>query len=375
MLSSKALLEVDLTLLKKNCAVLKELSQNSFFCPMVKSEAYGHGLLAISKALISSGVKQLGVVTVSEARQIREKFSEVDVLVFGPVLNQENLDWICKNGIVLVVNNWKDLKYLAQKKSARIHLKWDSGFSRLGFSISEKDAVKKFLDQHPQIQLEGLCSQLLSGEEVGWEDSPSFHQMEKMEMLKSSFPKLPLHLFNTVALMSLYAHEQPSLGVRPGIGLYGVKPQIKCLNQKARQKWEDLVLQPVSSLKGFLVNVRQIESGARVSYDGTWVAQRDTILATVSLGYGDGVLRSLSSQGQVLFRETLVPIVGRICMDFFMVDVTDVVEELPQLGEEVVIFGKQGKSFLSIEEQSKKAGTIPYEFFVRLGHQVDRVYV
>ncbi|MCY4513099.1 MAG: alanine racemase [Bdellovibrionales bacterium] len=376
-MAPSAILEINLKALKENCSILKKLSGANFFCPMVKTQGYGHGIVPVTQALFAVGVEQVGVVAVSEARALRKALpNTLDILVFGPVLNKEDLDWLYENKCVLVANNWKDLEYWSKKGPSRIHVKFDTGFSRLGFHISEAEILKTFFIKHPHIRAEGLCSQLLSGEELGQETSASYRQMERMEHLISLFSFKANHLFNTAALLSSVCYGgKMNFGSRPGIGLYGIKPKIIFTGIEREKKWKEISLKPTSSLKSRIVGVHKLEKGEAVSYEGTWKAGRSSIIVVVSLGYGDGFPRALSSpQGSVLFRGKIVPVAGRVCMDFFMVDVTDVGGSFPILGEEVVIFGTQEAMTLSPEEQAEKASTVSHELFVRLGDRVKRHY-
>lgn len=377
-MAPSATLDIDLAALQKNARILRRLSGEHFFCPMVKTQSYGHGIVPVTQALDSIGVRQVGVVTVSEARQIRSVLPDTpDILVFGPILNREDLDWLYKNQCVLVANNWRDLEYWTQKNSSRVHIKFNTGFSRLGFAVSEGEKLKEFLTRSSRAKLEGLCSQLLSGEELGDKKSASYGQMEKMKHLRTLFSIRTVHLFNTAALLSCVCHgEKGNFGSRPGIGLYGVKPEITFFSPEAEKKWKGLSLEPASALKSKVVGIHQLEEGEAVSYGGEWRAAKPSVIAVVSLGYGDGFPRALSfPRGQVLFRGCFVPVVGRVCMDFFMVDITAAASPPAVLGEEIVIFGAQKGVYLSPEEQANKAGTISHEFFVRLGGRVERKYL
>ena len=378
-MKNRSILEIDLNLLKKNCTTLKSLAGDSFFCPMVKADAYGHGAVSVTKALLEAGVKQVGVISANEAWPIREFVEDMDILVFGPVLNKEDLSWIMEEKLVLVCGNWLDLKSLAQfKEPSRIHLKFDTGFSRLGFALHSAKKIYNFLKDNPQIQLEGLATQLVSGEELGDKDSFSFHQIEQFSALKKLFSCQNLHALNTVALISYFAHgTKQRLGVRPGIGLYGVKPSVFFHSERAEKQWKDLSLPPVSSLKSYIVDLHQLKKGDPVSYGGHWKAPRPSQIATLSLGYGDGFLRSFGFLREVLFRGKKRYVVGSLCMDFAMIDVTEEcnTEEAPvRIGEEVVIFGRQKKAFLCPQAQAKSSGSIAHELFSRLGARVERVY-
>ncbi len=372
----RSVLEVDLSLLKKNCLLLKELAGASFFCPMVKADAYGHGAVPVAKALLSCDVRQVGVISASEAWPIRESVEEMDILIFGPLLNLEDLSWILEENLAIVCSNWRDLERISKlNRPARIHLKFDTGFSRLGFDINSAERLYGFLRDNPQIQLEGLASQLISGEELGDENSFSSHQMRKLAGLKKIFSCQNAHILNTSALTALSAHNKTiNFGSRPGIGLYGIKPEIFLKSKKAEEKWESLSFFSVSSLKSAVVAVREIAKGSPVSYGGSWKAPCRSQIAVASLGYGDGFLRSFGCVREVLFRGKKQPLAGAVCMDFFMFDVTDCEGGPVQPGEEVVIFGGQGDSFLSPQAQAEAGGTICYELFSRLGPRVERVY-
>jgi len=377
MVKSRSILEVDLKLLQKNCSLLKEWAGDSFFCPMVKADAYGHGVVPVAKALLGCGVKQVGVIDASEAWPIRESVEEMDILIFGPLLNKGDLSWIVEENLAVVCSNWRDLKQLSQLcRPVRIHLKFDTGFSRLGFDLDSAGEICQFLRDNPQVQLEALASQLVSGEELGDEKSFSSHQMRQLDDLKSVFSCQSAHILNTSALTALFAHNRNiKCGARPGIGLYGIKPDIFFEDGEAEERWKKLSFFPVSRLKSGIVAVHQVSKGSPVSYGGIWRASRPSPIAVVSLGCGDGFLRSFGLNREVLFRGKKCPIVGAVCMDFFMIDVTDCEKEGPvQLGEEVVIFGRQENLFLSPQVQAESSGTICYELFSRLGPRVERVY-
>ena len=377
-MKNRSVLEIDLNLLKKNCKTLKSLAGDSFFCPMVKADAYGHGIVPVTKALLSLGVQQVGVINLNEAWPIKDLLKDLDILIFGPVLSQEDLSCLVEEEFVLVCSNWLDLKNLSQiKKSSRIHLKFDTGFSRLGFALNEVKELCDFLKDNSHIKLEGLATQLVLAEELGDKKSFSSQQMELFFELKKSFSCPHFHLLNTSALLASFVHNiKTSFGVRPGIGLYGIKPKVLFQNETAKKRWEDLSFSSVSSLKSDIVALHQLQKGDSVSYGGTWKASRPSQIATVALGYGDGFLRSFGSVREVLFRGQRRPVVGTVCMDFFMIDVTDLdkKDKAICLGEEVVIFGKQKEAFLSPENQAESSGSISYELFSRLGARVERIY-
>lgn len=372
----RSVLEVYPSLIKSNCLLLKSFCREQFFCPMVKDNAYGHGAIPITQTLREAGVKQVGVINVTEAWQIREFVTDPpDILIFGPILNKEDWKWISREKkCIPVINNPLDLEQAKDLKiHLKIHLKFDTGFTRLGFAPEEAEKVKSFLNEAPLLQVEGICTQLLNGKEALQKES--LKQTKTLNDLKLLFSAPLTHSLNTEALISQALHKgKASDGARPGIGLYGIKPAITFQNEKMEGKWENLSLKNVSTLKSYIVNIHHLKKGGKVSYSGTWQATKDSTIATMSLGYGDGFSRSFSNKGKVLYRGKHCPLVGRVCMDFFMIDITDFSEPPPHIGEEVVIFGNQQKSFLSVTEQAACIDTIPYEIFTSLGERITRTY-
>ena len=374
--SYRSVLEVNLAFLKKNCKTLQSLSSASFFCPMVKAEAYGHGSLSVTQALLSCGVKQVGVMTLPEARSLRHNIKKpFDVLIFGPLLDEKDCEEVIEQGYISVCSHWDDLKYFAkQKKKLRLHLKFDTGFSRLGFSLSDAEKIKVFLEQNSFLKLEGLCTQLIEGSDISDSQGYSSHQIQKIQKLKFLFPNQCIHAFNTESLLASFVHEKyRDVGARPGIGLYGIKNSLSQLQSLEQEKWKSISLLPTTSLRSRVVNVRQLKKGDKVSYSGIWTASESSTVATVSLGYEDAFLRNW--RGEVLLRGRRVPIIGHVCMDFFMIDVTSLGKEgLVQAQEEVVIFGQQGENYLSIEEHANRMKTVSHELFVSFGKRIHRHY-
>ncbi|MDE0092259.1 MAG: alanine racemase [Oligoflexia bacterium] len=372
---SRAVLEINLSLVKKNAQILKSMTPHSFFCPMLKADAYGLGAVPIAKALSEIGVKQVGVLNFEEAWPIRKALPKMDILIFGSFIKKEDLSGMLENNLTIVCSNWTDLKNLAQlEKKARLHLKFDTGFSRLGFHLNSVSQTLDFLKQNPQLKLEGFGTQLVSGEELGDKNSFSFQQLTQFLSLAKNFPNKKNHILNSAGLISQFAHsDSTDLGARPGISLYGIKPKIFFKNKAVEDKWNHLPLQPVSCLKSQIVALRELSKGAPVSYGAYWKAPKRSTIATVSLGYADGFFRAFGKKREVLFRGKNRPVIGAVCMDFFMIDLTDTDKEKPiELGEEVIIFEKDK---LTVEDQATAINTIPYELFTSIGPRVKRVYI
>ena len=415
----RACLEVDLQALGENIQTLSGLlakGEESFFCPMIKADGYGVGALPVAKKLLSMGIKQVGVVSVEEALKIKKELSsKLDIYIFGPFSErQANIIGDC--GFKPVVGQWEDLKNLSHlKKEINFHIKFNLDMNRLGFDPEEREELIQYIKSSPWLKLTGVCSHLSQGERAGTGAGTATGASigtgagagtvagtatatgagaggegvtvkeialfkEICHEMKGVFPGLRCHLLSGTGGVLLWSHSpkgiDPDLGFRPGISLYGVKPRGEFAFKEAREKYRSLILKPAVCLKSFVAQARMLSEGQSVSYGGTWTSRRKTVLAVVSMGYADGMPYRLSNTAQVLFRGARAPVLGRVCMDFFMMDVTDVVstaEEI-QKGEEVVIFGSQGDNYISLEEQAEKASSLPYELLTCLGNRVHRVF-
>ena len=386
----RACLEVDLKYLTDNIKTLHSLGeklsddsskqpQGIFFCPMVKANSYGHGVVEVAHTLKKSGVTRVGVISFEEAMEIKE--TGLTVYVFGPY-PPEHIELMDHHSFIPVVGRWEDLKALLHSKQKQIpfHIEFNMDMNRTGFELCEATELIEYIKKYPALILRGVASHLSTGEDL----ASDFHSISKqfrdtLTLFKNSFPKwnLNIHLLNSAGFFSVWSHslDDLDLGFRPGISLYGIKPRIQFLSVSAEKKYQSLDLKPVSCLKSFVVQVRSISPGETVSYCKTWTASRKSTVAVVSMGYADGMPYHSSNTIEVLLRGKRVPVIGRICMDFFMIDATEVAREGElEKGEEVVIFGSQQKASISVTEQADKLQTIPYQLMTGLGKRVVRVY-
>ncbi len=383
----RACLEVNLKALESNVKLLKKyLLKGSFFCPIIKASAYGHGALGIAYGLKKAGVKNIGVISFDEALELKSLCKGMNIYIFGPYSSKE-ARLLCDYPFIPVVGKWEDLKSLVKlRKKISFHLKFNTGMNRFGFSLNEVPSLIDYIKKHSLLKLEGLASHLNDNPAVSDTDPKAYpaQQIQNFKKIVQIFKKsfthqvFQCHLFSSAGWLSLISHNQTqelSLGFRPGVCLYGVKVDINFFSESARQKYQSIALKPVSCLKSYVAHHLTISSGQPVSYGNHWITKRKTTLIIVSIGYADGLPYRLFNKGEVLFRGKRVPIAGRICMDYFMADVTDVVQNYPvKTGEEVVIFGRQKKEFISIAEQAQKTGSVLRELFTRIGYRVKRVY-
>lgn len=380
-MTRKCRAEISASAIQHNVTSLKKLlSEEAFFCPMVKADAYGHSATLVCEELQKMKIPQVGVAFVEEGMDLREnKIRDLDILTFG-AFAAEGVNLIERYNLIPVVSSMQQLKLLTQnlQEPRRIHLKFNTGMNRLGFNLQQAQEVLQFINSENKLQLEGICTHMAVGEDSGDTLGVTHVQLEKFKTLLTSYPKnLKVHALNSSSLISLFCHfGKQSFGARPGISLYGIQPDFKAFNEQAANTFQNIDLQPVMQLKSEVVQFHELKAGEKVSYGGRWQATKPSVIAVAAVGYADGLSRRLSPGSHMLFRGEKVSIVGTICMDYTMIDVTDVIKGQPGVpGEEVVIFGRQGQNEIRVRTLSDKLGTIAYEIFTGLGKRVPRTKV
>lgn len=366
--------EINISALAKNLKTIRErLSPHSFICPMVKANAYGHGVELISNELVRLGVDALGVITLDEALSLREAGVSSPILVFGTPLKPD-IHIFREYKLTYVVSEMNVLTYLASKSlSVHLHLKFNTGMNRMGLKPSEAAEAFQMIQSHPSLRLKGVCTHFLNGEDIHSDQGYSRKQIESFRKVYEIFKSRPLlwHMYNSSALFRfLPAISQDSFlkiqGARPGIALYGESPYSEVVT--------DLV--PVMSVKSRIEHLHRIKAGDVVSYGPRWKAEKDSIIAIVPIGYADGYPRALTNNANMLIRGVRVPVVGTVCMDYVMLDITQHPErERMGIGEQVVVIGNNGSESITAHELATRAGTIPYEILTKIGNRVPRVVV
>jgi alanine racemase len=336
--------------------------------PVIKADAYGHGMVPLSHEVVAWGSRWAGVATADEAVLLRSVHpaERLRVLVMGPV-SPAALQPLAEAGVSVAMGNHRLLKALAGlEHRPTIHLKVDTGMGRYGFLPEEVPAVLDVLGTL-KIVPEGLMTHFSVADEVD-EDSLNYtgEQLRRFDeiarVFRSLFPGLILHTGNSGAAMF---HPEAAFDFyRPGMMLYGAHP-----NPGLR----DPDLSPVMSLHTAITSVHQHPAGSAISYGRTFVFQEPGSTGILPIGYGDGLPRRLSNRGQVILRGRRVPMIGRVCMDQTMVNITGL-SPLPE-GEEVVLFGAQGEERILLEEFATWAETIPYEITCQIGRRIPREYV
>ena len=371
--------EINLNVLRENVRTLKKIHRGrDFFCPMVKANAYGHGDVEVTNALVNEGIDRVGVILTEEGIRLREKNAgggkKPTIMVFG-YFDEASIKECIAHDLTPVIGSFDSLNHLPKDKKIKIHIKFNTGMARLGFSAADAIKVLDFVNSNKNIELEGICTHFANGDDAMMPDGMTIAQMRIFSGIEKIFNgKFKYsHCLNSGALISGFQgledyHKNSNyLGARPGIALYGYPPKISDMAEDIR---------PVMSVHTSIVQVRNIQKGETVSYGGTWKAQRDSLVATLCIGYGDGYPRHFSNNSSMLFRGERVPVIGRVCMDYTVIDLTEF-KNKPEIkmGEQVTVWGYQENLKLSAEELAQNINTISYELITRLGPRVPRVYV
>lgn len=359
--------EINLEAIRTNLRAIKmAASQNhSWLCPMVKGNAYGHGAVQISRQVVKEGVDAVGVALVEEGLALREGGVTGTILVFG-WFSEEAARVCITNSLTPVISRVEDLRVFKQvtRSDLDIHLKFNTGMNRLGIDLDQLASLRRILSESKQLRVHGICSHLAQGEDWHEQDGFSQKQAAALKGIAADFPNIQtLHLLNSAALLS--GAPTQGFGVRPGISLYGAGDTENRLN-----------LRSAMCLKSALGAIHHIKKGEGVSYNFRWHSQRDALVGVVPVGYADGYMRILTNRGFALLRGERVPLVGTVCMDYIILDLTDLVTKTGPVteGEVVTLFGEQGGSRLPADEVAVLAETIPYEIFTAVSNRVPRLY-
>lgn len=368
-------IEINLNNLKENIRSLQKIhGARDFFCPMIKDNAYGHGDIEVATALSQENIKRVGVALVEEGIRLRKSGIKIPILVFG-FMNLETLKECSEHDLIPVISSQESLDLLSKDKKNKIHLKFDTGMARLGFSRGEARGVLEQILANKSIEVEGICTHFLNSEDSTDTSGITARQMKLFSEIEKTFEgKFRYsHCMNSGALVSEfqgtedYHKNKNFLGARPGISIYGYAPNVFDIRAD---------LKPVMSLHSSIIQIRNILKNETVSYGGIWKAQRDSIVGTVCMGYGDGYPRNFSNNASVLFRGQRIPVIGRVCMDYILVDLTDFKNEATlKVGEEITAWGYQGRNILSAEDLAKNTNTISLEILTRVSNRIPRSYV
>lgn len=365
---------VDLDAIEENFEAMKRtLPAGTQMAAVVKANGYGHGAVPIARLMEPKDyIWGFAAATIEEALQLRGYGIRKPVLVLGYVFPESYPELAAEDirTAVFRMDMAEELSKEAvrQNKRVHIHIKLDTGMSRIGFPDTEEslEAVCQ-IQKLPGLELEGLFTHFARADEADktWADRQLARFLRFRDALESRGVHVPIcHCANSAAIIDM---PESSLNlVRAGIALYGLYPS-------GEVKKERVALKAAMELKSHIVHVKEIPAGTQVSYGGLYTAPEPRRIATIPVGYGDGYPRSLSDRGCVLIAGKRAPIRGRVCMDQFMVDVTEIPEASP--GMEVTLFGTDGGEILSMDELAELSGRFNYEFACDISGRVPRIYL
>ena len=366
--------DIDLSALKNNVQKLKaHVGPGVKLAAVVKADAYGHGAVRIARTALENGADFLTVARLSEAVDLRKAGIKAPILMFGHTPPSQAAV-MAEHDLTPAVNSLEEAQRLSEaaaslQKRITVHVKIDSGMGRVGLQgDSVDDIVSDVLRIHelPGLTLEGIYTHFANADSFdkthAREQFAFFRKV--LDRLEERGLRIPIrHAANSAATLEM-AETHLDM-VRPGIILYGLAPSPEV-------DMSIVPLKPVMSLKARIIHLKEVPGNFKISYGSTYVTERPTKIATVSVGYADGYSRLLSSKGVMLVRGEKTPVVGRVCMDLTMIDVGHIGDA--EVGDEVLLFGEQGDTALSVDDLAELTGTINYEIVSTITSRVPRIY-
>jgi alanine racemase len=372
--------EIDLSAFSNNLKEIRRLiPDHTKIMAVVKANAYGHGSVIIAKEAQSAGAEFLAVARLNEAMLLRNGGITLPILLFDDSAMHSAEIYIDQN-IRPSVSSMEEAILFSKSatqygKPIKIHIKIDTGMGRLGFlsdELSHKEPgtlarTIAEISNLPNIKIEGIYSHFATSDEKDKKYANT--QLAIFKKLIAQLNELlsykPLyHMANSGAIIDI--PESHLDMVRPGISIYGIYPSQDVCKDK-------IDLHPVMSIKSKIVHLKKVKPNFKISYGCTFTTKRDSIIATVPVGYADGFPRSLSSKGEMIVRGQRAPVIGRVCMDLTMIDVTDI--EGVSLYDEVVVMGRQDSEEITADEIASKCNTISYEILTSISPRVTRIFL
>lgn len=372
--SQRAWVEIDLEALSYNVQKLRQfLAPHTQLMAVVKADAYGHGAVTVAQTALQGGASWLGVATVPEGIQLREAGIEAPILILGATHTAEQIQAIAQWHLQPTIGSPKQalifsntLETIQHDSPIPVHIKLDTGMSRLGTNWQEAGEFVQLVDRLPHLDIASVYSHLATADSPDTRIMAEQHQRfeEAIAQIKALGIKIPsLHLANSAATLADKRLHYDM--VRVGLAVYGLYP--------APHLQKTVSLKPVIQVQARVTHVKTIAAGTGVSYGHQFIAPREMRLAVVGIGYADGVPRNLSNQMQVLLRGQRVPQIGAITMDQLMIDVSSVPDV--QEGEVVTLLGQQGTERITADDWAEKLNTISWEILCGFKHRLPRVGV
>ena len=362
---------IDLGILEENYNTIRaKLSPGVDLLCVVKADAYGHGAIEVSRRLESLGAFCLGVATIDEAVELRMNKIKTPILVLSGIMPWDDVSTLLQQNLTPVVYDLSTLANICSMAKGyqtplRIHLKFDTGMGRLGFMADDVSRIIDLLEGVENVKVDGLMSHFSSSEirdEFGTMQVNQFRRIVDSLMHKGLQPTV-IHMANSAAITN-YPEAHFTM-VRAGISLYG--------SYSTLELKKHLPTRPTMKFISRIALIREFPAGHALSYGRTYVTSRKTKVAYIPVGYADGYPRALSNKGKVLINDNRCSIIGRVCMDWFLADITDLIEV--NIKDEVILLGEGKRDSVTADEIGDISGTIPYEILCKISKRVTRVYI
>ena len=364
--------EIDLNNLINNIEEIKKKSSNSEIIGVVKANAYGHGAVEVSKVLLSCNIKKLAVANIVEAIELRENDINAPIMLLG-ISEEFAIDELINHNVEPTVSTLKFAKKLNESakekgKIIKIHVAIDSGMGRIGFRNNTKDIEDIVsISNLSNLKIESIFSHFSTADSI--DKSYSSNQINIYNSILSKLEEKGVtidkkNLSNSAAIIDI--PESHYDYVRPGIIQYGYYPS----NEVNKN---DINIKPVLTWKTRVVHIKEVDENEYIGYGKTYKTSKKTVIATLPVGYADGYSRGLSNKGSVIIKGKLAPIIGNVCMDQFMIDVTNI--EGVETGDEVILLGSYGDVKFDADDMANILDTISYEVLCLIGRRAPRVYI
>jgi alanine racemase len=372
--------EIDRSALTSNIRQFRSLIGDKIsLLAVVKANAYGHGILKVSRIALEAGVDWLGVHSLEEGLLLRREGLDCPLLILGYV-SLEELEEAVARGLRLTVYNLDTIHLLDKiscrlKKKVFIHLKIETGTYRQGIDEEDVFPFLKKIQKFPYLVIEGLSSHFANIEDTTDHSYPRL-QLKRfksiIQKLKKHKIEIPIKHLACTAATILFPETYFDM-VRVGIGMYGLWPSKETYLSCILKKRQPIILRPVLSWKTRIAQIKKVPQGAFIGYGCTYRTSRETSLAVLPVGYYDGYSRSLSNYSYVLIKGHRAPLRGRTCMNFIMADITDIPGV--NLEDEVVLLGQDGEETITADYLANLAGTISYDIVTRINNSIPRIII
>ena len=366
-------LEINLDNVEHNFNEIRKIvNDRTIIMPVIKANAYGHGSVMLAKKYLQIGATRFAVSILDEAIELRRENINVPILLLN-YTNPRRYEEVLSYDLIQTIYRYEDARELSKKamnlgKAAKIHIKIDTGMGRLGFLPTDESIYEILkISTLPNISIEGIFTHFAKADEK--DKTETIEQFNKFIKMVNNLEQRGLsielkHVSNSAAIIDLPEFNLDL--VRPGIILYGLYPSDEVNKDRIN-------LKPVMTLKSVISNVKNVPTHTGISYGHKFITENPSKIATIPIGYADGYTRLLSNKGKVFVNGNLANVVGNICMDQLMADVTEIQDV--NIGDEVVLFGDKKEGYPHVDEIAKSIGTINYEITCMMNRRVPRAYV